>query len=42
LPEGFQSAEYQFENGFIDRIVSRTEMRTYLGKLVHYLAPQPA
>lgn len=40
LPEGFQSAEYQHEYGYVDQIVSRTEMRTVLGKLLAYLAPQ--
>ncbi|GMV99046.1 MAG: acetyl-coenzyme A carboxylase carboxyl transferase subunit beta [Candidatus Hydrogenedentota bacterium] len=39
LPEGFQTAEYQYGNGFIDRIVKRTEMRSTLGKLVRYLSP---
>lgn len=39
LPEGFQSAEYQFENGFVDMIVPRTKLRTVLGKLLLYLAP---
>jgi acetyl-CoA carboxylase carboxyl transferase subunit beta len=39
LPEGFQKAEYQYENGFVDQIVSRTQMRTTIGKLVRYLAP---
>lgn len=39
LPEGFQSAEYQFENGFVDRIVHRTELRPLLGKLLRYLHP---
>ncbi len=38
LPEGFQSAEYQFENGFVDQIVPRSEMRATLGKLLRYLA----
>ena len=42
IPEGFQTAEYQFKNGFVDRIVSRTEMRAFLGKLLRYLAPEPA
>lgn len=40
LPEGFQSAEYQFENGFIDRIVKRGDMRPFLGKLIAYMDPQ--
>jgi acetyl-CoA carboxylase carboxyl transferase subunit beta len=42
LPEGFQTSEYQYGNGFIDRIVKRTEMRATLGKLVQYLAPADA
>jgi acetyl-CoA carboxylase carboxyl transferase subunit beta len=37
LPEGFQSAEYQFENGFVDRIVRRTDLRPLLAKLIRYL-----
>lgn len=40
LPEGFQTAEYQFENGFIDNIVPRKEMRPTLAKLLTYLNPQ--
>lgn len=42
LPEGFQRAEYQFANGFVDRIVPRTEMRDTLGKFLQYLAPRAA
>jgi len=41
LPEGFQSAEYQFENGFVDRIVRRTELRPLLAKLIRYLSNAP-
>lgn len=37
LPEGFQKAEYQYKNGFIDQIVKRSEMRPLLGKLLRYL-----
>lgn len=40
LPEGFQSAEYQYEHGFVDQIVKRTEMRATLGKLLRYLTRQ--
>lgn len=40
LPEDFQTAEYQFENGFIDNIVHRKEMRPTLAKLLAYLNPQ--
>lgn len=39
LPDGFQRAEYQFENGFVDRIVPRAELRPLLGRLLRYLAP---
>ncbi len=39
LPEGFQSAEYQMENGFLDAIVKRQDMRAFLGRLVRYLSP---
>lgn len=38
LPEGFQHAEYQYNNGFLDDIVPRKEMRAYLGKLLRYLS----
>ncbi len=30
LPDGFQSAEYQLQNGFLDAIVKRQDMRSYL------------
>lgn len=39
LPDGFQRAEYQMDNGFVDHIVPRTEMRAHLAKLLRYLAP---
>jgi acetyl-CoA carboxylase carboxyl transferase subunit beta len=39
LPEGFQTAEFQSENGFVDRIVKRNEMRTILSKLLAYMTP---
>jgi acetyl-CoA carboxylase carboxyl transferase subunit beta len=41
LPAGFQSAEYQFNIGFIDKIVKRSELRPLLGKLLRYLALRP-
>lgn len=40
LPPGFQSAEYQFQNGFIDQIVPRPQLRTVLAKLLRYLGPR--
>jgi len=39
LPEGFQRAEYQYENGFVDQIVPRVELRSLLARLVRYLSP---
>ncbi|MCI8342708.1 MAG: acetyl-CoA carboxylase carboxyltransferase subunit beta [Firmicutes bacterium] len=34
LPEGFQSAEFQLEHGFVDKIVKRTKMKDVLGALI--------
>jgi len=34
LPEGFQRAEFLLDKGFIDRIVSRSEMRKVLGQIL--------
>lgn len=42
LPDGFQRAEYQMDNGFVDQIVARPELRAHLGKLLRYLAPHAA
>ncbi len=40
IPEGFQTSEYQFDNGFVDVIVARSEMRPLLGKLLRYMTPK--
>lgn len=45
LPPGFQRAEYQYENGFVDQIVKRGDLRPLLARLLKCLAPaaqQPA
>jgi acetyl-CoA carboxylase carboxyl transferase subunit beta len=34
LPEGFQTAEYLVENGFVDLIVNRKDLRDTLGDLI--------
>ena len=39
LPEGFQSAEFQLEHGFVDRIVARADIRDELGRLLSLHAP---
>jgi acetyl-CoA carboxylase carboxyl transferase subunit beta len=37
LPDGFQRSEFLFAHGFIDRVVSRSEMRAELIGLLHAL-----
>ena len=37
LPDGFQRSEFLFAHGFIDRVVTRTEMRAELIGLLHAL-----
>ena len=34
LPEGFQRSEFQYEHGFVDKVVPRTEMRETLAQLL--------
>jgi len=34
LPTGFQSAEFQLEHGFVDRIVERGQLRDQIGRLL--------
>lgn len=36
LPNDFQTAEYLLEHGFIDQIVERTEMKTFLHNVLQY------
>ena len=37
LPEGFQTAEFLMDHGFLDLIVPRKELKDTLGKLlVHF------
>lgn len=36
LPEGFQSAEFMLEHGFVDRIVPRSELRKEIVRLIDY------
>ena len=42
LPENFQRAEILFENGLIDRVVDRRELRDTLGHFLDLLVPPPA
>ena len=41
LPEGFQTAEFLLDHGFVDAVVPRAELRTALARLLHLL-PVPA
>ena len=38
LPEGFQTAEFMLEHGFIDRIVHRKDLRSEIARIVDYCA----
>jgi len=41
LPEGFQTAEFLVERGFVDLIVPRKEMKSRIAKLLRYLGCKP-
>lgn len=34
LPKGFQTAEFQLEHGFVDKIVKRVKLKSILGKIL--------
>jgi len=36
LPEGFQSAEFMMEHGYVDRIVHRKDLRSEIARLIDY------
>jgi acetyl-CoA carboxylase carboxyl transferase subunit beta len=40
LPEGFQTAEFMLEHGFVDRIVSRHNLRSEIASLIDYCVRQ--
>jgi acetyl-CoA carboxylase carboxyl transferase subunit beta len=42
LPPGFQRSEFLFEHGFVDRVVSRRELRAEIAGLLRFMrAPEP-
>jgi acetyl-CoA carboxylase carboxyl transferase subunit beta len=41
LPEGFQTAEFLFEHGFVDQVVPRSELRSVLSRALHLLPVAP-
>jgi acetyl-CoA carboxylase carboxyl transferase subunit beta len=36
LPDNFQTSEFMLEHGFVDRIVSRDQLRTELATIIDY------
>ena len=36
LPEGFQTAEFLLEHGFLDAVVSRKEMKAYISRSLDF------
>jgi acetyl-CoA carboxylase carboxyl transferase subunit beta len=36
LPEGFQTAEFMLEHGFVDRIVPRSNLRSEIARIIDY------
>jgi acetyl-CoA carboxylase carboxyl transferase subunit beta len=41
LPPGFQRSEFLYRHGFVDRVVTRADLRRELALLLHYLLPRP-
>jgi len=41
LPEGFQTAEFLLEHGFVDAVVPRIELRDRLSTIIDHLVPLP-
>ena len=39
LPDGFQTAEFMLEHGFLDRIIHRKDLRNDLARLLDYCEP---
>jgi len=39
LPDGFQTAEFMLEHGFLDRIIHRKDLRAELALLLDYCQP---
>ncbi|MEO8483051.1 MAG: acetyl-CoA carboxylase, carboxyltransferase subunit beta [Acidobacteriota bacterium] len=42
LPEGFQTSEFLIEKGFLDAIVDRRDLRTFLGRVLRAFTGRPA
>ena len=42
LPEGFQRAEFLLEKGFLDAVVHRRDLKTYLIRALDFMKSQPS
>ena len=42
LPEGFQKSEFLLEHGFLDAIVGRKEMKTYIQSALGWMTERKA
>jgi acetyl-CoA carboxylase carboxyl transferase subunit beta len=36
LPEGFQTAEFMLEHGFVDQIIHRKDLRSEIARIIDY------
>ncbi|MDE3109893.1 MAG: acetyl-CoA carboxylase carboxyl transferase subunit beta, partial [Acidobacteriota bacterium] len=42
LPEGFQRAEFLLEHGFLDAVVPRTELKSYISRALGFFLDNAA
>ena len=42
LPEGFQTAEFLLDHGFLDSVVHRRQLKTTVGQLLRHMTGRPA
>jgi acetyl-CoA carboxylase carboxyl transferase subunit beta len=41
LPEGFQTAEFLLQHGFLDAVVARKDLKTYISRALDFFLPEP-
>jgi acetyl-CoA carboxylase carboxyl transferase subunit beta len=42
LPEGFQTSEFLVQHGMLDAVVHRKDMKSYIARALHFMAPKAA
>lgn len=42
LPEGFQRSEFLLEHGMLDAVVSRKQIKSYIGRALDFMTPAQA